>query len=133
VFSAEYRKFMRVPSDHMVQFLALGLQIPDEHPDRKKYFSMQPRKRKLNSSDVGELTLMSPGDILFLYTDGVYDGSDEPERHLLEEIIREHYQQSAKDLCNALLEHAIKLDDVRLRKGDVDLVDDKTVFIIKRT
>jgi serine phosphatase RsbU (regulator of sigma subunit) len=133
VFSAEYRKFMKVPSDHMVQFLALGLQIPDEHPDRKKYFSMQPRKRKLNSSDVGELTLMSPGDILFLYTDGVYDGSDEQERRQLEEIIREHYQQSAKDLCNALLEHAIKLDDVRLRKGEVDLVDDKTVFIIKRT
>ena len=27
------------------------------------------------SSDVAEITLMSPGDIVFLYSDGVYDGS----------------------------------------------------------
>jgi serine phosphatase RsbU (regulator of sigma subunit) len=29
---------------------------------------------------VAEITLMSPGDILFLYTDGVYDGNDGEER-----------------------------------------------------
>ena len=34
----------------------------------------------MNSSDVAEITLMSPGDLLFLYTDGVYDGSDDEER-----------------------------------------------------
>ena len=38
------------------------------------------RKRQLNISDVSEITLMSPGDIIFLYTDGVYDGSDEQDR-----------------------------------------------------
>jgi serine phosphatase RsbU (regulator of sigma subunit) len=31
----------------------------------------------VNSSDVAEITLMSPGDVLFLYTDGVYDGNDD--------------------------------------------------------
>ncbi len=133
VFSAEYGKFMKVPGEHMVQFLPLGLQIPDDDPDRNRYFSMQPRNRTLHSSDVAELTLMSPGDILFLYTDGVYDGYDEQEQRQLEDIIREHYRQSAKDLCNALLERAVRQDDVRRRTGDVDLIDDKTVFIIKRT
>jgi serine phosphatase RsbU (regulator of sigma subunit) len=133
VFSAQYLKFMNFPRDQMVQFLALGLQIPEDDPDRSKYFSMQPRNGRLNSPDVAELTLMSPGDILFLYTDGVYDGCDEQERGQLEDVIREHYRQPAKDLCSALLEHAVRQDDARRRNGEEDVIDDKTVFIIKRT
>ena len=31
----------------MVQFLALGLEIPEDHPDRNKYFSMSLRKRQI--------------------------------------------------------------------------------------
>src|SRR4051812_20406146 len=69
VFSAEYRKFMDVDKGQMAQFLALGLQIPEDHPDRNKYFSMQLRNQLVNSADVAEITLMSPGDMLFLYTD----------------------------------------------------------------
>src|SRR5256886_2491061 len=61
VFSAEYRKFVELDKDRMVQFLALGLQIPEDHPDRKKYFSLQLRPREANSSNVAEITLMSPG------------------------------------------------------------------------
>src|SRR5437667_1893732 len=90
VFSAEYGKFGEVDKDHMVQFLALGLEIPEEHPDRSRYLSMKLRQRQMNSSDVAELTLMSPGDILFLYSDGVYDGSDDQERQHLEQVVREY-------------------------------------------
>jgi serine phosphatase RsbU (regulator of sigma subunit) len=133
VFSAEYRKFMEIDKDRMVQFLALGLQIPEDHPDRNKYFSMQFRSREANSSDVAEITLMSPGDILFLYTDGVYDGSDEEELRHLESVMREHYWQSARDICNALLEHATRDDDHLRQIGEEDRIDDKTVFIIKRS
>jgi serine phosphatase RsbU (regulator of sigma subunit) len=132
VFSAEYRKFVELDKDRMVQFLPLGLQIPADHPDRKRYFSMQFRPRPANSSDVAEITLMSPGDILFLYTDGVYDGSDAEERQHLEVVMQEHYSKSARDICTAVLEHATKEDD-RLRQiGEEDRIDDKTVFIIKR-
>jgi serine phosphatase RsbU (regulator of sigma subunit) len=119
--------------DHMVQFLALGLQLPQDHPDRNRYFSMQLRDRTVSYSDVAELTLMNKGDILFLYTDGVFDGSDQEERRQLEEVIRDHHAQTAKEVCNAALEHAIGQDDTRRQNGDVDLIDDKTVFIIKRT
>jgi serine phosphatase RsbU (regulator of sigma subunit) len=133
VFSAEYRKFMEIDKDHMVQFLALGLQIPADHPDRNKYYSMQFRQRELNSSDIAEITLMSPGDILVLYTDGVYDGSDEQVREQLELVLREHHQQPAKDICNALLDFAVKQDDHLRQNDDESLIDDKTVFIIKRT
>ena len=40
VFSAVHRKFMNINESRMVQFLALGLQIPADHPDRNKYFSL---------------------------------------------------------------------------------------------
>lgn len=132
VYSAEFRKFMELDRSRMVQFLALGLEIPEDYPDRKRYFSMHVRPRRANFSDIAEITLIGPGDILFLYTDGVYDGTDEPERQRLEEVMRMHSARSAKDICTALLEYAVARDDIRLRNDDRDLVDDKTVFIIKR-
>lgn len=47
--------------------------------------------------------------------------------------MREHYRQPAKEICNALLECAVNNDD-RLRQiGEQDRIDDKTVFIIKRS
>jgi serine phosphatase RsbU (regulator of sigma subunit) len=76
---------------------------------------------------------MGPGDILFLYTDGVYDGSDDEERQRLEYVMRDHYRQSARDICNALLERATKEDDHLRQIGEEDRIDDKTVFIIKRS
>jgi len=133
VFSAEYSKLVKVDDARMVQFLALGLQLPADHPDRKKYYSLKFRQKEFDSFDVSEITLMSPGDILVLYTDGVYDGSDKQARELLEAILREHCRQSARDICNALLDHAIKQDDHLRQNGDEALIDDKTVFIVKRT
>jgi serine phosphatase RsbU (regulator of sigma subunit) len=133
VFSAEYRKFMKIDESRMVQFLALGLQIPADHPDRKKYYSLNFRQREFDSSDVAEITLMSPGDILVLYTDGVYDGSDKEARESLEAVMREHFRAPAREICNALLDHAIKQDERLRENGDEDMIDDKTVFIIKRT
>jgi serine phosphatase RsbU (regulator of sigma subunit) len=133
VFSAKYNKFMKLNKDDMVQFLPLGLQLPEDHPDRKRYFSMEFRHRMAHSSDVSELTLMGIGDILFLYTDGVYDGTDEQDQRQLEEVVREHSTQSAKDICNAVLKYAVAQDDVHRRNGEADFIDDKTAFIIKRT
>ena len=132
VFSAEYRKFVELDKEQMVQFLPLGLQIASDHPDRKRYFSMQLRSRPANSSDVAEITLMNAGDILFLHTDGVYDGSDVQERQALEAVLQENYSKSARDICNTLLEYAKKGDEHRRQIGEGDQIDDKTVFIIKR-
>jgi serine phosphatase RsbU (regulator of sigma subunit) len=107
-------------------------EIPEDHPDRDRYLSLKFRRRA-NASDVAELKLMSPGDILFLYTDGVYDGSDDEERQLLEALMREHCRLPAKEICNALLEYAVGKDDHLRRVGEQDRIDDKTVFIIKRS
>jgi serine phosphatase RsbU (regulator of sigma subunit) len=132
VFSAEFGKFMDIHDERMVRFLPLGLQIPEDHPDRNKYRSMSFRQRRANSSDIAEITLMSPGDILFLYTDGVYDGTDSEQRMQLELVMRDHYRQSAREICEALLDYAVKQDEYLRQIGEPDRVDDKTVFIIKR-
>ena len=133
VFSAEYRKFMSINPSRMVQFFPLGLQIPEDHPDRKKYYSLSFRQSELQTSDPDEITLMSPGDILVLYTDGVYDGNDKPARERLEAVMCEHYRKPAKEICNALLDHAVRQDEQFRQNGEVDMIDDKTVFIVKRT
>jgi len=133
VFSAEYGKFMEIDKSRMVQFLALGLQIPADHPDRNRYFSLKFRQRRSNSTDVAEITLMSPGDILFLYTDGVYDGSDDEGRLQLEAVMRKHFWLPAKDICNTVLQYALKSDNHLREIQEQDRIDDKTVFIIKRS
>ncbi|MGB7284482.1 MAG: PP2C family protein-serine/threonine phosphatase [Candidatus Acidiferrum sp.] len=132
VFSAEYRKFMDVDRKNMVQFLPLGVHIPADDPDRNRYRSLDSRDADVNSADETELTLLSPGDIFLLYTDGVYDGSDKEERRQLEDVMRGHYRQPAKEICNALLDYAVKKDDQLRQIGEQDRIDDKTVFIIKR-
>jgi serine phosphatase RsbU (regulator of sigma subunit) len=131
IFSAEYERFMEIDKDQMVQFPPLGLEIPEDHPDRIKYFSMKLRRRLVSFTDVAEITLMSPGDIIFLYTDGVYDGGDEPDRRRLEQVIREHKHEPAKEICNAILACALEQDEHLRRIGEQDRIDDKTAFIIK--
>jgi len=81
---------------------------------------------------VAELTLLSPGDIFFLYNRRSYDGSGKEERQQLENVMREHNQLPPKDICNHCSNTLLKRDD-RLRQiGEEDRIDDKTVFIIKR-
>jgi serine phosphatase RsbU (regulator of sigma subunit) len=133
VYSLEYRKFMNINESRMARFLALGLEIPVDHPDRKKYYSLNLRQAEFDSSDLGEITLMSPGDVLVLYTDGVYDGTDLQAREMLERVMHEHCHGSAKDICNALLDHAVEQDEQPRQNDSADLIDDKTVFIVKRT
>ncbi len=133
VFSAEYGRFVEIGDAGMARFLALGLAIPEDHPDRNKYLSMTRRKRRMQASDVAEIELMSPGDILFLYTDGVYDGGDEADRRQIEDVIRGCLHEPAKEICNAILKYAVKRDEGFKEAGQEDLIDDKTVFVIKRT
>jgi serine phosphatase RsbU (regulator of sigma subunit) len=133
VFSAEYRRFMNINESRMVQFMALGLQIPADHPDHRKYYSLNFGRAEFDASGLGEITLMSPGDILVLYTDGVYDGSDIRNRELLETVMRDHYRDPAKKICGALLDYALAQDDRLRQSGETDVIDDKTVFIVKRT
>ena len=132
VFSAEYGKFMDIGWARMVQFPSLGLEIPEDHPDRSRYVSLMLRANQITTSNLDEITLMNSGDIIFLYTDGVYDGEDEQDRQEIEQIFQECKWKPAKDICNAILDYALQKDEQLIRTGEPDRIDDKTVFIIKR-
>ena len=49
VFSAEYRKIMNIDESRMVQFLALGLQIPAGHPDREEILLLELPAKEFDS------------------------------------------------------------------------------------
>ncbi|MFZ0662640.1 MAG: PP2C family protein-serine/threonine phosphatase [Acidobacteriaceae bacterium] len=131
IFSAEYGKFVETGACCMAHFPPLGLEIPKDHPDQSRYSSLRLRKRSIRVSDVAEITLMGRGDILFLYTDGVHDGSDEQDRIQIERIIAERKDEPAKVICDAVLEYAVSKDDLLRQIGESERIDDKTVFIIK--
>jgi serine phosphatase RsbU (regulator of sigma subunit) len=133
VFSATSSKLLKLQESQMAQFLALGLQLPADHPDRQRYFSLNFRKREFNSSDIAEITLMNSGDILVLYSDGVYDGSDDDGREQLQALLQQHHAESAREICNAIMNYALQQDELLRQSGDEALIDDKTVFIVKRT
>jgi serine phosphatase RsbU (regulator of sigma subunit) len=132
VFSAEYGKFMNIGWDRMVQFPSLGLEIPEDHPDRSRYVSLMLRPAQITASDFDQITLMSPGDIIFLYTDGVYDGDDPQDRQEIEQIFQQCKQKPAREICKAILDNALRNDEHLRQIGEPDRIDDKTVFIIKR-
>src|SRR5437879_6675209 len=46
VFSAEFGCFVPMSADYLAQFPALGLEIPEDHPDRNKYRSEERRVGK---------------------------------------------------------------------------------------
>jgi serine phosphatase RsbU (regulator of sigma subunit) len=131
MFSAKQGSFISMNTERLVQFPALGLEIPEDHPDRNKYLSMAIRQHQLQSSDIADIPLMSAGDIIFLYSDGVYDGSDEDERIRIENIIRQHLRDTPKEICNAVLGYALERDEHLRQIDEEDRIDDKTVFIIK--
>jgi len=132
LFSARTQKFAEVDQDRMVQFLPLGLEVPEDHPDRRRYTSMHFRKSQAQYSDVADIALMNPGDVLFLYTDGVYDGTGEEERVELEELMRANCSRPARDICGVALAHALEKDERSRDRGEEDVIDDKTAFVIKR-
>jgi serine phosphatase RsbU (regulator of sigma subunit) len=132
VFSARTQTFTPMGEGPMLQFPPLGLEIPEDHPDRNLYLSTVFRQKETDSSDFADIQLMNPGDILFLYTDGVYDGTDRAERTVLEALLRECSKGSAKEICDALMKYAKERDAHLLAAGERDRIDDKTVFIIKR-
>lgn len=131
VFSAEYRKFMDIGKARIVQFPPLGMEIPEDHPDRNRYLSMAMRAHEMVSSDMAQITLISPGDILIMYTDGVFDGSDEQVRLEIEEVVREHQGEKSKEICKAVLSYAVTQDQHLKQIGEEDRIDDKTAFVIK--
>jgi sigma-B regulation protein RsbU (phosphoserine phosphatase) len=75
--------------------------------------------------------MMSDGDVLFLYTDGVSEAMDQQEQFYgeerIEQLLGRHHALSARDITHTVL------DDVQKFSVNGPQTDDKTILTIKRT
>ena len=118
IFSNEFNCFVDIHHDLLTSYPPIGTMPSKTDPDRSRRPSVLGYKDKYT---VNELKLMSPGDILLLYTDGLkeHEGAGAsyfPER--LEGKIREFKAQSARSILDGisrdLLDFAPPADDVSL-------------------
>ena len=76
----------------------------------------------------GELQL-SPGDTLYLYTDGVTEAANSEETLLGEARLKEILDTAVYDTCEQLL--AVVKNDVEMFVGDEPQFDDITMLALK--
>jgi serine phosphatase RsbU (regulator of sigma subunit) len=118
IFSNEFDCFVEIHPDLLITYPPIGTMPSKTDPDRSRRPSVLGYKDKYT---INELKLMSPGDILLLYTDGLKEhegagGSYFPDR--LEGKIREFKAQSARHILDEigrdLLDFGPPADDVSL-------------------
>ena len=64
----------------------------------------------MDSSEMTEITLMSPGYIFVIYTDLVCDVGDEQVRLQIEQVVRKYQDARPKEICNPILACAVNQD-----------------------
>ncbi len=122
IFSNEFDCFVDIHPDLLTSYPPIGTMPSKTDPDLSRRPSPLGYKDKYT---INELKLMSPGDILLLYTDGLKEhGGDRYFPGRLEELIRRHKKESARRIVGAitrdLLQFADPGDDVScvmIKKG----------------
>jgi hypothetical protein len=84
--------------------------IAEDHPDRTQFLLPTMRPREMDSSEMTEITLMSPGYIFVIYTDLVCDVGDEQVRLQIEQVVRKYQDARPKEICNPILACAVNQD-----------------------
>lgn len=56
LYSSRSGRFAEIDRDRMVQFLPLELEVPEDHPDRRRYASMRFRKSLAGCSNTARLS-----------------------------------------------------------------------------
>jgi serine phosphatase RsbU (regulator of sigma subunit) len=115
VFSREYDCFVEISPDRLVSYPPIGLQPTKDHPDAGHYERTLGYKKRYT---VNELNLMGQGDVLLLYTDGLFDPFSPFTRAQLERAVSRAKDGNAKDICDAILQDrqavAAPIDDLSL-------------------
>ncbi|MDH3783835.1 MAG: serine/threonine-protein phosphatase [Acidobacteriota bacterium] len=121
VFSREYGKIVEISGDRVVSFPPVGLLPPKDDLDDPPDSTFVGK----NAYSVNEISLLAPGDLLLLVTDGFTehdDGKFFPER--VEKILAECSNYTAADICQ-------RLEEGLLAEGTRD--DDISAVVIQRT
>jgi len=91
----------------MVQFLALGLQIPQIHPDRKSIIHEDQAKRS-SIFRCREITADEPGDYPCSLHDWEFMDAAMNKSRALEAVLPNNGPEPARTSANALLDHGVK-------------------------
>ena len=119
VFSREYDCFVDISPNRLVSYPPIGLQPTEDHADAGHYERALGYKKRYK---VNELNLMGRGDVLLLYTDGLFDSFSPFRRGKLERAVSRAKEGSAKEICEAILQE---------RRAVAQPTDDLSLVVIK--
>jgi serine phosphatase RsbU (regulator of sigma subunit) len=123
IFSAEFDCFVRIDPARLRTFFPVGM-FPNEAGVEE---SIEPRPRVYKKKyTVNEVNLMAPGDLLFLFTDGLSDHAAEGQSYVpgrFEATVRSSKHLPARGIVAAVYEDM---------KRFAPLTDDTSLVVIKR-
>jgi len=119
VFSREFDRFVDISPKRLISYPPIGLQPTEDNADAIHYERTLGYKKRYT---VNELNLMGQGDILLLYTDGLFDPFSPYTRDQLEGAVSRSKEGSAKEICEAILHD---------RRTTSPQTDDMTLVVIK--
>jgi serine phosphatase RsbU (regulator of sigma subunit) len=123
IFSAEFDCFVRIDPARLRTFFPVGM-FPNEAGVEE---SMEPRPRVSKKKyTINEVNLMAPGDLLFLFTDGLGDHAAEGQSYVpgrFEATVRACKHLPAREIVAAVYEDM---------KRFAPLTDDTSLVVIKR-
>jgi hypothetical protein len=120
VFSREFDRFVEISHDRLFSYSPIGLQPGEDYLDVAHFDRTLGYKKRYS---INELNLMGQGDILLLYTDGLLDAFSPFTQNQLERIISSVKDESAENICGAIIEGRQKI---------VEQSDDLSLVVIKR-
>jgi len=122
VFSREFGRLVDINADRLTSFYPIGMFPSEQNLDHSRVEASITKK----PFTTNRLTLLSPGDILLLYSDGLMDHQRGEEAYFpnhLEEILRRSRDLSASGICDAIA------DDLR---QFAQAADDISLIVVKR-
>jgi serine phosphatase RsbU (regulator of sigma subunit) len=119
VFSREYDRFVEISPERFASYPPIGLQPSEDNADASHYERPLGYKKQYTTN---ELNLMGNGDVLLLYTDGLYDPFSPYTREQLEKVVSQTKNGGAKEICEAI---------VRDRCVVTEQTDDISLVVIK--
>ncbi len=123
IYSREFGRLVDIGPDRLRTFYPIGMFPSEDSVDRERLGSGYMLKKRYT---VNNLRLLSPGDILVLFTDGFQDevageGPERPGR--LEQVLRAAHDRPAREIIEAIKRDLLDAGAPR---------DDASVVIVKR-
>lgn len=123
VFSREFNRLADINADRLTSFYPIGLFPSEQNLDHSRVDAPLTKK----PFTTNRLTLLSPGDILLLYSDGLLDHARGEEAYFpgrFEEVLRDTRDLPAAGICDAVAEDL---------KHFAPAADDISLIVVKRS